>query len=292
MSAEPQIESAVATGRTRLAGLPAAARARTHAEAGLPELLCGPLIERFRRGEGALLAVNLCWVAFAWPGAGVALAQAAVSALVLAVAYAVNDWHDARGDLSDPKKRRRLVLGLIERRRPVGIALVLLHVALVAAAALGIGSAAALAVAAMLGINVAYSWLLKGIPILDLVVVGLWGAAFVAIVGAPGWLCVTVGLMTAIMHLFQIEQDRSVDAVNAIRTTAVRLPSALHAALALICLLLAFMLLPRLGPVGAATALVPLALRLAVKQNAAAWMACRVYCGVVLVATFLSHGPG
>lgn len=251
---------------------------------GLWWLGCRPFVERLRVGEGALLAVNATWLAFARPGWRKALPLALLSTLVLATAYALNDWHDARGDLADPRKNRRLVRGLIDRRGSMATALAVAHLVLVGMAGLTMGFPSAAAVTAMLGINAAYSWRLKGVPFVDLVVVGLWGAAFVAIAGAPPSLCATVGLMTLIMHLFQIERDRHVDAANAISTTAVRFPNAASSALILACGLLAAALFPRLGPVGAASAAIPLGLYWWVRETGRAWMACRLYCGVVLLA--------
>ena len=278
----PRVAAAPDTRAPRLAPVPVSAE--TAVLAGFLELSWAPLVRRMQRGEGALLAVNATWVAFAWPGWGPAAFLVALSTAVLMAAYALNDWHDAEGDLRDPKKHRALVLGLIARRRPFGLWLAGLHVALVVVAAVAQDLATAAAVATMLGINALYSWRLKGVPLADLAVVGLWGAAFVAIVGAPVWLCAAVGLMTSIMHLFQIQQDRPVDAANHIETTVVRLPGAALVVLTTICAALAVILLPHLGPLGALSAAVPLALRVGVQDNGRAWMACRVYCGLALLA--------
>jgi 4-hydroxybenzoate polyprenyltransferase len=260
-------------------------------------LACGPLTERIKLGEGALLAINGCWILAAtlrndalWPRA---IGLALLSTLVLIAAYAVNDWHDARGDLADPKKNQRLVRGYIDHRRSFGAFLAGLHVALPVAAYFAFGLPQAAAVLAMLGINAIYSWLLKGVPIIDLIVVGLWGGAFVAIVDAPVWLCVTVGLMTSIMHLFQIEQDRHVDAANHIRTTVVSLPGAALSMLILICIALGIVLYREIGLIGAISAVIPLVLYRLVADTGRAWMACRIYCGLVLLAALgVFNGTG
>ncbi|MHC5035566.1 MAG: UbiA family prenyltransferase, partial [Planctomycetota bacterium] len=170
-----------------------------------------PLWERFRRREGALLAVNTTVVVFAQPPALEGAIQIAMSALVLAVVYAVNDWHDAEEDRKNPKKNQRLVEALVALRRPFFAWLCAMQIALVLFALAALGPAAALVVAAMIAINFTYSWWLKGVPIADLLVVWAWGATYTAIVAPPWLLCVTVGLMTAIMHVFQIREDRDVD---------------------------------------------------------------------------------
>lgn len=260
---------------------------------GLLELTWGPLRERLLRGEGALLAVSATWLAFSRPGWALASALLGLSALVLTAAYAFNDWHDAEGDLNDPKKNPALVAALLAWRRPFGFALAALHGALIAAAAGVSGVAGAAAVLSMLGINAVYSLWLKRVPVVDLVVVGLWGAAFVAIVAAPLWLCATVGAMTSLMHLFQIQQDHAVDAENRIDTTVVRLPGSAGIALALICASLAGLLAIPLGAPGALSAAVPVALRVSTPETGRAWMASRVYCGIVLFAALVAaHGMG
>jgi 4-hydroxybenzoate polyprenyltransferase len=136
----------------------------------------------------------------------------------------------------------------------------------------------------MLAVNAIYSGWLKAMPIADLMIVGFWGALYAAIVPAPWQVYLFIGAMTAIMHIFQIQQDRDVDAANHVSTTAVRIPRLATFAFVAFCLSIAYSLLAPLGPIWAATAAVPLALRLAIPDTSHAWMASRVYCGVALVA--------
>jgi 4-hydroxybenzoate polyprenyltransferase len=251
-----------------------------------------PLWERFRRGEGALLLVNAALAAFTRPSAWTLGGAVALSGFVLATAYAVNDWRDAENDRRNPKKNKRLVEAMLEWRRPFLGWLGAVHVGLVAFAFVALGARSALAVAIMLGINFLYSWWGKGKPMLDLVVVGAWGASYAAIVASDARLCASVGLMTAMMHVFQMHEDRAVDAANEVSTTAVQLPHLITAALGALCAGLAAVLYEPLGPLAAASAFVPLGLRLGVADTGRAWMACRVYCGLALVAALWSlHGP-
>ena len=250
-----------------------------------------PLRERFRRGEGALLLVNTALAAAARPSARTLFGAIAVSGLVLATAYAVNDWRDAEADQRNPKKNKRLVEAMLEYRRPFLVWLCALHAGLVALAFAALDARAALAVATMLGINFLYSWWGKGKPLLDLLVVGAWGASYAAIAASDARLCTIVGLMTAMMHVFQMHEDRAVDAVNEVSTTAVRLPHLATLSLGALCAGLAAALYEPLGPLVAASAFVPLGLRLSVSNTARAWMACRVYCGLALVLALWSiHG--
>lgn len=250
-----------------------------------------PLRERFRRGEGALLLVNAALAAASRPSAPTLIASVAVSGLVLATAYSVNDWRDAEADRRNPKKNKGLVEAMLEWRRSFLAWLVVLHVGLVALAFAALGARAALAVATMLSINFLYSWWGKGKPLLDLLVVGAWGASYAAIAASDARLCAVVGLMTAMMHVFQMQEDRAVDAVNQVSTTAVRLPQVATLSLGALCAGLAAALYAPLGPLLAASAFAPLALRWLVSNTARAWMACRVYCGLALVAALWSiHG--
>ena len=251
----------------------------------------GPLWERFLRGEGALLVVNVALVVAMQPPFAAAAAYLFLSTLVLTAAYAVNDWKDAEDDRNNPKKNQRLVEALVRYRRPFLVWLCILHLGLPLLAWLWLGAEAAFPVAAMLAVNALYSGWLKGIPIADLLIVGVWGAAYAAIIPAPWRLYVFVGAMTAIMHIFQIQQDRNVDARNHVSTTAVRVPHLATLAFAAFCVSIFFSLLGPLGPIWAATAAVPLVLRLAIRDTGRAWMASRVYCGIALLALLRTlHG--
>ena len=252
-----------------------------------------PLWTRFRRGEGALLAVNGALAAATRPSPGTLAVAVALSGLVLAVAYGINDWRDAEHDLCNPKKDKRLVQAILERRRPFLVWLCGLHVAAFALALVTLGARSAAAVGTMLTVNFLYSWWLKGVPALDLVAVVAWGASCAAIVSSSPVFCASVGVMTAMMHVFQMQQDRRVDAANEVSTTAVRLPHLVTLSLGALCAMLAAILYRPLGALGALSAFIPLGLRLLWTDTGRAWMACRVYCGFALLwALWMTHGPG
>lgn len=249
---------------------------------------------RVLRGEGALLAINATIVVFLRLPVGIAATQIGVSALLMAALYAINDWRDAEDDRSNPKKNQQLVEDLIELRRPFFAWLCVLQVVLVFVAYGLLGAPSALAVTAMIAINFAYSWWLKGVPFADVVIVCVWGGTFTAIVTTSWSLCLAVGLMTGIMHVFQIQEDRDVDAANEVITTVVRSGGrAANGAIALLCLGLYSALLGPLGPIWAASAFIPLLLQRLCADTSSAWMASRIYCGIAVLASLgLMHEIG
>lgn len=252
----------------------------------------GPLWLRILRREGALLAVNAALVFALRPPLIDTLGYLVLSTLVLSAAYAVNDWKDCEADRRNPKKNQRLVEALVQSQRAFGLWLIALHAALVSAAWLWLGRPSALAVVVMLAVNAAYSQWLKGMPVVDVIIVGVWGAAYTAIVPASWRVYLFIGVMTALMHVFQIQGDRDVDAANRVSTSVVRLPRIVVPIMFAVCgILLAWGLSGPLGPVWAATGFLPLALRLVIRHTETAWTACRLYCGVALVALLSSlHG--
>jgi 4-hydroxybenzoate polyprenyltransferase len=242
-----------------------------------------PLVNRFRRGEGLLLAVSLSVGLAARPDLPTFLAQALVSAVVMALLYLLNDVYDCRQDLTDPGKDQTLVRFYVQRRGPLLRALAVEHVAAVLLAAALLGVRSATAVAVVLAVNVAYSTVLKGRAVVDVVWVAVWGAACAAVPGVvvPASLLALVGIMTSICHVFQITRDRPIDDVNRIRTSAVAAGWLPGLQLAIACGAMGLVLGHLLGPVAALSAATPLALRLSLKSNQAAWMLSKAYYGAV-----------
>ena len=247
---------------------------------------------RIRRGEGALLAVNLSLIAVHGGAVGRMVAAALVSVLAILVMYAFNDLWDAPVDWNNPKKDRRLIgAWMAHRRVGVRVTLALKVVTLVLAAAL-LGPHAA-AVAAVLIVNVTYSTWLKGVPIADVAAVAVWGMLYAAIVGAAPALLVVVGLMTAVCHVFQVLDDREPDAANGIRTTAVSSRTLSRDVLIACTVALVAIVLPYFGLVGALTAAVPLAIFFLVDEAGAGWLLTKAYFGVLWLALLGTAGaPG
>jgi 4-hydroxybenzoate polyprenyltransferase len=238
-------------------------------------------LHRVWRGEGALLAINLSLIAWRGLDRPQALAEALVSLLVIGLMYAVNDLWDAPTDANNPKKDRAVIAAYLAHRRAAIVGIVVLKALTLGFAAVALGAGATAAVAATMLVNVVYSGALKGVPVVDVAWCGVWGASYAAITGAPLALLVVVGLMTAICHLYQALDDRAADAANAITTTAVRSPALSRHVLVALSMLTCAALWAPLGPAGALTAFVPLAVYALVPSARIGWLLTKVYFGAV-----------
>jgi 4-hydroxybenzoate polyprenyltransferase len=237
-------------------------------------------LHRVRRGEGALPAVNFSLIAY---GAGQpdGLASALVSVLAIGVMYAFNDLWDAPTDAANPKKDPTVVSTYLEHRRTGALALLALHVVTLVLSVVTLGPRPTAAVAGVMLVNVVYSTRLKGVPVVDVVWCGLWGALYAAIVEASPWLLLLVGLMTAVCHLYQALDDRVADAASAITTTAVRSPALSRNVLTALSLLLFVTLRPVLGTAWALTAFTPLGIFFACDRPHVGWLLTKVYFGIM-----------
>jgi 4-hydroxybenzoate polyprenyltransferase len=241
-------------------------------------------LHRIRRGEGALLAINLSLIAYRWDDARLGLLQALVSTLAILVMYAFNDVYDAPDDWNNPKKDQALIGTWIEHRTAGLVVTVLLKVLTFGVALLVLGPGPGAAVASVMVVNVLYSTLLKGVPVADIVIVAVWGALYAAIVDPSAPITFLVALMTAICHLFQVLDDRTPDAANGIETTAVRSLALSRNLLTGLSLLLFVALRGPLGVVGALTAFMPLAIFFAISDAGAGWLLTKAYFAVVWLA--------
>ena len=252
-----------------------------------------PLVNRLERGEGLLLAVNLSIVLFSRPDAATLLAQCFIATAVLALLYGLNDVYDCARDCNDPAKDQALAeFCMAHRRRLLGI-LQLEKVGVVLAAFALLGARSAGAVAALFLVNLAYSAVLKGKAGLDVLWVGLWGALYAMVPGValPLEVVLLVGVMTSICHVFQILRDRNADDKNHIQTSAVASRWLPYAQLGVCCAAMSAVLWSTLGPLAAASAFAPLALRLLLESNQIAWLASKAYYGVVWLLVLSSlHG--
>jgi 4-hydroxybenzoate polyprenyltransferase len=246
-------------------------------------------LRRLQRGEGALLAVNLSLIAYQGIRRPEAVIEAVVSILTIGVMYALNDLYDAPTDSNNPKKDRRLIAIYLAHRQGALAMIVLVKLAVLVLAWTMLGPRATIAVLGALGANVAYSAALKGMPVVDVVWCGLWGALYAAIVsGEPGvWLL--VGLMTAVCHLYQALDDRDADAANAITTTAVCSGRLSAAVLALLCTGMVAALASSFGLAAALTAFLPLAIHLSGTTPRTGWLLTKGYFAVMWLAVLELH---
>lgn len=243
-----------------------------------------PLVRRIQIGEGALLAINGSLL-FARPVPH-PWARFVFSAAVLAAMYALNDCWDARRDMINPRKDQELASLLHRHRSRFAVALVVLHLLLVLVGSrLGVG----LVTLAVLSVNALYSFALKGVPIVDVVMVGVWGAAYAALV-EPGGVLLAVGAMTAASHVFQAMGDREADLRSGVVTSAAsrRLGMAM---LAGSCFFLVIGLRPIVGLPISLLGLAPLVAVLAVRRSYLAWLASKLTFGLAwLVVLWKLHG--
>jgi len=232
---------------------------------------------RLRRGEGALLAINVS-IVLLHPSGGLYryAAGAFISVLAMVSMYALNDAYDAPGDRNNPRKDRALVSIYLADRAQVLVSVLLLKIVTVVLAFTLLGLRAGAATAAVLLLNLVYSTALKGVPVVDVLWCGLWGAAYAAIVSASPSLLIVVGVMTAICHLYQTLNDRESDAVNGVKTTAVRSNELASGVMIALCTLLLLALRAPVGP-WSLTALLPLAFHFAVRKPATGWLLTKAY---------------
>ena len=261
------------------------ARKGTAARVPYVYLTIAPLVERFRLGEGMLLAVNGCILWFGPLPREEGMARLALSAAVLAVIYALNNLVDCEADRPNPKKNQRLVQTFIEHRRGYAVFLAAAHTALVTLG-LAADTRVGLAVAATLAVNLGYSMRAKGTPGLDLVVVAVWGGSFAAIASTQWSICGLVGLLTLLMHVFQMDVDGEVDAGNRVRTSSVAFGRT-SLLVAFACVGVGAAILPLLGGVWAASAVVPAIAYRTARRTQTAWAWSRLYAGVTLLASVI-----
>jgi len=244
-----------------------------------------PLLHRLRRGEGLLLAVNLSLAIVREPDPRRILAQALVSTAVLALLYFLNDVHDCHGDRNDPGKDRAFVGFCIAHRALLFRALALEKAAVLILAFVLLGPESASATAALFAANLAYSFAVKRMAVLDVPFVALWGALYALVPGVDvplGWIAL-VGVMTAVCHVFQITRDREVDLSNRVRTSAGVFRWLPEVELALLCAAMGLLLYHLVGPLIAASAGAPLLLRRSVRSNTLAWLLSKGYFGAIWI---------
>lgn len=253
----------------------------THAILALSWAGLASTLYRVRRGEGALLAINLSLLAYPGLGLGDTVPAAVISIFVIGLMYAFNDLWDAPTDGSNPKKDRTLVATYLAYRTSATVAVVALKILTLTVAFAVLDARAALAVAGTMFVNVVYSMWLKGVPVVDVVWCGLWGALYAAITGAPVEILVLVGLMTAVCHLYQALDDRVADARNGVVTTAVQSRALSRSVLFVLSVLLVVSLRGSLGGLWAVTAFTPLLILVVSDRPRSGWILTKLYFGVV-----------
>ncbi len=149
---------------------------------------------------------------------------------VSSMVYIVNDWHDRASDALHPgKKRRPLASGAV----PVPVALVLAGLLLAGGLLLAAGNRTLLALlAAYVVFNLAYSWRLKQVPVVDVSIIAsgfmLRLLAGTVAVGVPPsrWLLLT-GIFVALFLGFSKRKAETFHEEASQRAVLAHYPSAL-----------------------------------------------------------------
>src|SRR5262249_49149751 len=135
----------------------------------------------------------------------------AFTCLICIVAlYLFNDIVDARDDQHNPKKDQRLAALYVQYRVLFAVVWFAFAILTLLGGAL-LDPRAAFWIAAVSLLNGGYSLVSKRIPLVDVLSVGLWGAAYAAIVTDATACIVMIGAMTAICHIYQASEDREAD---------------------------------------------------------------------------------
>ena len=243
-----------------------------------------PLLHRIRLGEGGLVGMAT-WAA-AWQTADPLRTASVlvVTTVLLAALYLYNDVSDRGVDSYNPAKiaEHRAPLS---RRPGVFFAVALAAHALVCAAAwVLLGPFAAACGVLLLALNPLYSSVAKRVPGLDVVVVGVMGAAVVGFATTSASLLQIAAAMTGISHAFQTRDDTTADRAAGVHSSATAAPFAREAIWLALCAAFAWTVFARLGAPWAASAVIPYALLSRSRDASRAWAIARVYFTVVWIA--------
>ena len=147
-----------------------------------------------------------------------------------------------------------------------------------------LGPWAASCAAALLALNPLYSSVGKRVPGLDVVVVGVMGAAVVGFATSAPSLLLIAGAMTGISHAFQTRDDKLADRAAGIRSSATAAAPAREAIWFALSATFAWTVYERLGLPWAASGLIPYVLLSRAEQANRAWGVARLYFAVVWIA--------
>ncbi len=243
--------------------------------------LTEPMWQRLKRQEGALLGIVASILFFTGASSHELLLRTGITLAALSTLYFFNDLTDCIEDQNNPRKDQDYITTLVENRRFCWTCL-LLQKSTILGFALYSSTELALVVISVFFTNGAYSLKLKGIPHVDVIWVGLWGAAITAMAGLqqPLTSFVLVGIMTAISHIYQVRLDVAVDTAHNVQTSAVFSHRTTEVQIIGLCLGLAAILSQTNIPWLAATVIAPWILGKYLNSNRA-WVLARYYFGII-----------
>lgn len=249
-----------------------------------------PLWLRLQRGEGQLVLVAVGLAAVRDSAPANLIRAGLVTTLLLASLYSFNDLHDRHDDLVDPNKDHRFAR-FLDRYAPLVLATwCVLAVVVLGAGFLLLGAPSACAIGIAFALNTGYSLWWKGVPGVDVLIAGAWGAAIAAVSGVFDWpLLLLVFAMTTACHLFQIRRDHTADAHVGVHTLSVARPGAVAVVMsasfvAMGCVISAFFD-PWLG----ASSILPLALTHSRVPNQIAWLLAKAWFAIAFSLVLLAR---
>lgn len=192
---------------------------------GFSYFCIGSLLQRWRYGDGLLIGAALILIFSShWREGGISFLRLVFETfyllLVLAQAYLFNDLVDAPRDVGNPKKNQEFVRFLNNHRSPLFLSHLVTVVGLALFSFIVWGSGRGWVFLLFYALGIVYSFLFKNLPVLDLLLVGLWGGSYLGLVSEDPKLLGIIATMTAISHLFQTEVDLKIDQQSQIRTSA------------------------------------------------------------------------
>jgi len=237
-----------------------------------------PYFDRLRLGEGGLVGFNILCLYFSNHSLFEGVYLTLLSLLVLCTLYGYNDYCDRYKDLNNPKKNKVFCQLIIQNSRLYLIQNIILSTVCILFVAYLDSLFTLYIILALYAVNIFYSKKAKQTPLLDVLIVGIWGGLYVSIVGQQEWrLFIIAGLTTAIAHFFQIMTDEKTDAQNNVNTSAVFLKENSFVLLFLFCLLLGATVYQYIGIWWAQGAILPLISFLYSKHIYLSWYLARIY---------------
>lgn len=243
-----------------------------------------PLLHRLRLGEGGLIGMATWAAAWESGNAATTVAVFVLTSVLLAALYLYNDVSDRAVDSYNPAKVAEHRAPLLQRPGAFFAIAIVAHAVVCASAWRLLGPWAASCAAALLALNPLYSSVGKRVPGLDVVIVGVMGAAVVGFGTSAPSLLLIAGAMTGISHAFQTRDDKVADRAAGIRSSATTAAPAREAIWFVLSATFAWTVYEWLGLPWAASGLIPYVLLSRAEDANRAWCVARLYFAVVWIA--------
>lgn len=183
-------------------------------------LPCYSLFSRVRKGEGGLVVLTGALMFYYEPMSAAVAEKIGLSALVIALMYALNDIHDAPEDIADLTRKNRWTTTLVTYQ-PAAYAIHALTLGAFGVIAICLFSIRPLSLLSAFFVSTAYNLWGKRQVGFDNVLVFLWGPTFIYLFSEkiPFLIALIPGAMLLMNHTFQMARDSKVDGFNRIETT-------------------------------------------------------------------------